>query len=161
MLARRGKRPKNHYFLHSWSSFIQIQHISSENGIPKTFFHILVHPNAHACFPNTKINTTRKYTNTKYIGLEIIPKCYQILGPIGKNIMHILTGCPWNHFFGCQSLKERFFRDTLYYEYKQECPLLWIKKRCHYYDAQENLGCTLGDWYENFDFHDYSTYLWK
>ena len=26
---------------------------------------------------------------------------------------HILTGCPWNHF-GCQSLKERFFRDTLY-----------------------------------------------
>ena len=26
---------------------------------------------------------------------------------------HILTGCPWNHFFGCQSLKERFFRDTL------------------------------------------------
>ena len=79
----------------------------------RKLFYILVHPNAHACFPNTKINTTRKYTNTKYIGLEIIPKCYQILGPIGKNIMHILTGCPWNHF-GCQSLKERFFRDTLY-----------------------------------------------
>ena len=60
----------------------------------RKLFYILVHPNAHACFPNTKINTTRKYTNTKYIGLEIIPKCYQILGPIGKNIMHILTGCP-------------------------------------------------------------------
>ena len=73
----------------------------------RKLFYILVHPNAHACFPNTKINTTRKYTNTKYIGLEIIQKCYQILGPIGKNIMHISTGCPWNHF-GCQSLKERF-----------------------------------------------------
>ena len=56
--------------------------------------YILVHPNALAYFPNTIINTTRKYKNTKYIGLEIIPKCYQILGPIGKNIMHILTGCP-------------------------------------------------------------------
>ena len=32
---------------------------------------------------------------------------------------HILTGCPWNHF-GCQSLKERFFRDTLY--------LSWVLK---------------------------------
>ena len=114
ILARRGKRPKNLFFCifarHSYR--YNIYQVRMEF---RKLFYILVHPNAHACFPNTKINTTRKYTNTKYIELEIIPKCYQILGPIGKNIMHILT---WNHF-GCQSLKERFFRDTLY-TYLQE-----------------------------------------
>ena len=126
MLARRGKRPKNHYFFaflvffHTDTTYIKWEWNS------KNFFYILVHPNAHACFPNTKINTMRKYTNTKYIGLEIIPKCYQILGPISKNIMHILTGCPWNHF-GCQSLKERFFRDTLYViTIKKFLRLFWI-----------------------------------
>ena len=25
-----------------------------------------------------------------------------------------------------------------------------IDGRCHYYDTQENLGCTLGDWWEHF-----------
>ena len=111
MVARRGKRPKNNFFFCIFGLLSYRYNIYQVRMEFRKLFYILVHPYTHACFPNTKINTTRKYTNAKYIVLEIIPKCYQILGPIGKNIMHILTGCPWNHF-GCQSLKERFFLQT-------------------------------------------------
>ena len=30
------------------------------------------------------------------------------------------------------------------YEY---VPSMRLTKRCHYYDTQENLGCTIGDWH--------------
>ena len=36
--GQASKTPQKPFYLHFWSSFIQIQHISSENGIPKTFF---------------------------------------------------------------------------------------------------------------------------
>ena len=56
----------------------------------RKLFDILVRPNGHEQL--TALETTKR-----------------------KDLhRHILTGCPWNHFFGCQSLKERFFRDTLY-----------------------------------------------
>ena len=40
--------------------------------------------------------------------------------------------------------KINFFFQVHVYEY---VPSMRLTKRCHYYDDNENLGCTIGDWH--------------
>jgi len=55
----------------------------------------------------------------------------------------ILPNPPSSGFLGV-ALAARVCETVHVYEY---VPSMRLTKRCHYYDSQENLGCTIGDWH--------------
>ena len=55
----------------------------------------------------------------------------------------LLPNPPSSGFLGV-ALALRHCRSVRVYEY---VPSMRLTKRCHYYDEEENLGCTVGDWH--------------
>ena len=55
----------------------------------------------------------------------------------------LLPNPPSSGFLGV-ALAARACEAVHVYEY---VPSMRLTKRCHYYDSQENLGCTIGDWH--------------